>query len=204
MKKTIAICLYFLFTTSVFSAALTRVNIVDIKNSELDIILDLNLHDSSFTEYYSFQYNPGNDFDFFSGYSSFFLLNATSTLLTIKADNDTLFFALSSSSRPNTYLGFGISKSYAKQYVLTLVPAPASFLDLIKINGQQVMKGDISCDSGGEGASSCSTDSSPIGSAGCSVTCKDGYYACCDKDNICRCIKEGGSKKIIKASYNVY
>lgn len=43
------------------------------------------------------------------------------------------------------------------------------------------------CDSGGEGSSACSAESpGPFGS--CSVTCREGYYACCnDGSNKCKC-----------------
>lgn len=50
----------------------------------------------------------------------------------------------------------------------------------------------ITCTSGGPGASQCAVHSG-IGPAenGCEVTCKNGYYACCDDGRtICKCVKE--------------
>lgn len=48
------------------------------------------------------------------------------------------------------------------------------------------------CDSGGEGANSCSTQSSS--GTGCSVSCGSGYYACCNQTAIgpddCHCNKK--------------
>lgn len=49
----------------------------------------------------------------------------------------------------------------------------------------------ISCTSGGPGSSHCAVNSGvgPI-SNGCEVTCKSGYYACCDDGRtICKCVK---------------
>ncbi len=47
--------------------------------------------------------------------------------------------------------------------------------------------GSTTCTSGGVGSTGCSVD-------GCSVTCRDGYYACCKENNLltdtCKCIKE--------------
>jgi hypothetical protein len=44
-----------------------------------------------------------------------------------------------------------------------------------------------SCHSGGDGASSCSLGFSILG---CSVTCQDGYEACCSLWYGCKCIKK--------------
>jgi hypothetical protein len=48
--------------------------------------------------------------------------------------------------------------------------------------------GSVNCTSGGPGASECSIGEWP--SISCSVTCKSGYYACCDsKTTKCFCVK---------------
>jgi hypothetical protein len=48
------------------------------------------------------------------------------------------------------------------------------------------------CTSGGEGASSCSiSDPNFIGGTACSVTCEQGYYACCKTSTTtCTCVKK--------------
>lgn len=46
------------------------------------------------------------------------------------------------------------------------------------------------CWAGGPGSSAC-TYTFPVGGGGCSVTCNDGWYSCCDSGG-CRCIENGG------------
>jgi len=65
---------------------------------------------------------------------------------------------------------------------------------LVQVNVEALTSGeDHHCYSGGEGSSACSIDAGIeiLGcgvSSACSVSCKDGYYACCGIG--CRCIKE--------------
>ncbi|HAA14207.1 MAG TPA: hypothetical protein DCE41_21940 [Cytophagales bacterium] len=51
--------------------------------------------------------------------------------------------------------------------------------------------GDENCPSGGEGATSCSAS---VGDVSCSISCKNGYYACCSdgpgNSVSCKCVKE--------------
>lgn len=49
------------------------------------------------------------------------------------------------------------------------------------------------CQSGGRGATSCSITENigPIEQS-CTVTCGQGYYACCKENVICQCVSEGG------------
>ncbi|MDX1627474.1 MAG: hypothetical protein R3345_02175 [Fulvivirga sp.] len=56
-------------------------------------------------------------------------------------------------------------------------------------NNRQTAKVLSDCTSGGEGSSSCSIDE-PFNS--CSVTCREGYYACCDSSTTtCTCVESG-------------
>ncbi len=57
----------------------------------------------------------------------------------------------------------------------------------VPINGSMPV-----CTAGGEGASSCMYAWASQGGGSCSVTCRDGYYACCGWQN-CSCEKEEGS-----------
>jgi hypothetical protein len=56
-----------------------------------------------------------------------------------------------------------------------------------------------SCDVGGPGSSSCSYESCSVGFCEkCSVTCTDGYYACCGYDSLsadvyCKCVEDSNS-----------
>lgn len=49
------------------------------------------------------------------------------------------------------------------------------------------LSGTFWCGTGGTGTSGCSVD---LWILGCSVTCSDGYYACCSMLLGCRCYKE--------------
>ncbi|MEH0007561.1 MAG: hypothetical protein V6Z82_02430 [Flavobacteriales bacterium] len=53
-----------------------------------------------------------------------------------------------------------------------------------------------SCDSGGAGATSCSSWSGSMG--GCSISCGGGYYACCSSgfSNSCRCCPSGSASTV--------
>jgi hypothetical protein len=49
--------------------------------------------------------------------------------------------------------------------------------------------GNETCTSGGQGSSSCSV--TEVFGLSCTVSCRDGYYACCNSSNTtCKCIKE--------------
>ena len=63
--------------------------------------------------------------------------------------------------------------------------------NLDSANGKRV---DGECTSGGPGASTCSI--TEVFGIKCSVTCRDGYYACCKSSTTtCVCVKEGGGSK---------
>lgn len=71
---------------------------------------------------------------------------------------------------------YGISKRFSGEKELSIA---------------QMKFGGITCHSGGEGASECSAESGSPMSGNCSVSCRNGYYACCDDTrNECKCIKE--------------
>jgi hypothetical protein len=199
MKRFLTLMTLIVCITGYNAFGQSQVSILDFKGQELDILLNIN--DNQFNEYLTFQYENLN-FDFLSQYSDFTLLSKSKETIVIKCDRDTLILSIIPGR--SQYLGFGITDSKADNYTLTLNPSPACIIDLISVNGHQIPFGSITCDSGGEGSSGCSTESSTIGSASCSVTCRDGYYACCDKDNICRCIKIGAAKTFKRVSYVYY
>lgn len=59
--------------------------------------------------------------------------------------------------------------------------------ELASYSGDLIDDDEVVCASGGEGASQCG-----IGVAGmeCTITCRDGYYACCNVLGGCQCVKE--------------
>ena len=56
-----------------------------------------------------------------------------------------------------------------------------------------LLKEEAGCWAGGEGSTGCSLEggAGPIG-AGCSVTCGEGYYSCCNPTSGCQCESGGG------------
>lgn len=86
----------------------------------------------------------------------------------------------------NPILGYGLAK-WKSQWEF-----PISEEDFIVMCN---LSQNTSCDSGGEGASSCMVNCGGQGGS-CSVTCNRGYYACCNcgtssEEAECYCIKEG-------------
>ncbi len=96
---------------------------------------------------------------------------------------------------------YGISKQYGLFRLTTnyfenvsnifdiLVSVPFSDLPLSEYGSE------LDCTSGGPGATECSVDSSIASVAtGCSVSCSDGFYACCDSStSVCKCVEDAES-----------
>ncbi|HJZ40037.1 MAG TPA: hypothetical protein VJ203_06705 [Bacteroidales bacterium] len=94
----------------------------------------------------------------------------------------------------NILLGYSISSHQRVIEVPDELPSIRSIYDLftdLNISETAIDTHDLkgtNCSSGGPGSSSCSIEDVW---SGCSVSCKDGYYACCESGkNVCRCVKE--------------
>lgn len=96
----------------------------------------------------------------------------------------------------SSHLGYGFSKTKGEWVIDTGIEQASAFDYLGEFNrANSISKlpggGSETCTSGGPGATSCSIGDTigPIGTS-CSVTCSDGYYACCKTSNTtCKCIK---------------
>jgi len=97
----------------------------------------------------------------------------------------------------SSHLGYGFSQIKGEWGMETRNEQASAFDYLGKFNKANSSAklpgggGGASCTSGGPGATSCSIGDTigPIGTS-CSVTCSDGYYACCKTSNTtCKCVK---------------
>lgn len=97
----------------------------------------------------------------------------------------------SSNPLPSTVVGFGLSQAVGWDVTLPVAAPTAS--DYLGLAALATM--DARCDSGGEGADSCGND---CGSRSCWVSCRAGYYACCNCSGLgtpkCKCVKEEPSQ----------
>ena len=204
MKKIILLAVLVLstfFTNAVFAIG-QKVDIVDINNNELLFIVNRNAQ-NTFTEYFVFQYATTN-FSFLSQKTTFSLVSYTNTSITIQCDNEQLTFSVAEGTNTATqYYGYGVSK---RNGIFSLnTPEIGTIFDVINISamtggGPVTTVGGLTCHSGGPGSTSCSATSGSAGtisSGSCEVSCKAGFYACCDASKIeCRCVKETASSGI--------
>lgn len=150
----------------------------------------INVNNGKFKELYALQYQQQN-FNFLKSHHHFKLLSANKYEIVIGTQQGILHFT--KNDMPNAYNGYGI---YHMKNDFTLnVISNGNFDDVIKtpklFNAPSSQT--MNCTSGGVGANECSISSgTALSTVSCSVSCKDGYYACCD-DNIgkCKCIKSG-------------
>lgn len=193
MKNIIAL---FIVTTLIFckntnaQSINNKITIIDIQGQELLFLV--NVTNGKFKELYALQYQQQN-FNFLNTHHQFNLLSANENDIVISTETSVLHFT--KNELPNAYNGFGIY--HMKNDFSLNVISNGNFDDVIK--APKLMNAPSShpttCTSGGVGASDCSVSSgTALSTVSCSVSCKDGYYACCD-DNIgkCKCIKSGSN-----------
>ena len=165
------------------------VRIIDIKGSEIGILIDVKDNDS-FKEYFLFQYTDC-DFSMLKASKNLTLIRSTKDEIVVEGDDK--IFELRIEGIPNnfnTFKGYGLSRKNGN-FKLYKNSNATQVRDLILSDNQVFKKMD--CHSGGKGASECSATPSSlnVGAASCSVKCNAGYYACCD-DSVgeCKCIGE--------------
>lgn len=190
MKNLIVILLLLLtlFKNINVQSTPNKITIIDIKGHELLFLLNVN--DGKFNELYALQYQNQN-FDFLVSHNNFKLISSNKNEIVISSESSIFHFTKNELS--NAYNGYGIYHM-TNDFTLNIV-ANGNFDDLIKVpklmNAPSTQS--MTCTSGGVGANECSISSgTALSTVSCSVSCKDGYYACCD-DNIgkCKCIKSG-------------
>ena len=200
MKKIIlglALMLGILFSNDTLARG-QKVDIVDISNNELLFIVNRSTQ-NTFTQYFVFQYEATN-FSFLSQKTTFSLVSYTNSSITIQCDNEQLtFWSGEGTSTFTQYYGYGFSKR-SGIFSLNAIPETGTIFDVINISammsggGPVTTKSGLTCHSGGPGSVSCSVTSGSAGtisSGSCEVTCKAGFYACCDASKVeCRCVKE--------------
>lgn len=123
-----------------------------------------------------------------------------------KTKNDTFYFAVEKPEEKLIKSGFGLSFDKENQnYGIGIVQSHFSkeikternnFYEELKKSSKlseyltSIFGTASDCQNGGYGSSSCS-----MGNGGCSVSCINGYYACCNPGN-CECIERSGTKPI--------
>ena len=176
------------------------VKLIDIKGSELAIIINID-KENSFSEFFLFQYE-NIDLAKVLESKEIYLQDFGEDYVRLNTGSETLLFTLDSNLKGEkdiVYEGYGISHRKAN-YTLEIVDNPITISDDLLIDGKR--PSNVSnCTSGGVGSTECSIDSSPIvGGGSCSVKCGKGYYSCCDDTrNSCSCKAE---KKSISTAKN--
>lgn len=94
------------------------------------------------------------------------------------------------------FQGFGMSRRTGAWEVALDEAAGASMASLLPACAPPP-SGEVSaagtCDSGGEGSTSCSTSCATVSGGSCSTSCGGGYYSCCNKGSCsCTCVASGG------------
>lgn len=138
----------------------------------------------------------------FALFESAMLVNAGNTLLFIAVDNDDNHSLLNQirareqATKVVPIWAYGLSThkgSWATSIRADDVSAHNALIEYSKNRTERgkvpPVGGEPNCTSGGTGSSSCSI--TELFGMSCSVTCDDGYYACCDsKTTTCKCVKK--------------
>jgi hypothetical protein len=163
------------------SATSTEIDVKFHHNHTNELLITLNQKNNEFKNYFIVQSETRFKRDLFINDSYSIVLNSNNLILSnnsrhiIFTLNDEKLNNYNNNKTTNYISVYGISKRFSGDVVLNL-------------DEKNKRQGELTCHSGGEGASECSSESgSPLG-GNCSVSCREGYYACCDDTkNECKC-----------------
>ncbi|RWX02614.1 hypothetical protein [Flavobacterium cerinum] len=176
------------------SLTANQVVLADIPGVEIAIIPNFK-KDSSFEEYYVFQYNldTPNFFDV-SAVKEVTLIEVNSSLIKLKIDSEIVVLTIDSNyvnANETIFYGYGLSHKKATKYSLVNRGLPIKDLSEVIAVNDKILNPLITCRSGGKGSVECRSGSSVVSvSMSCSVKCYTGYFACCDDTvNKCKCVE---------------
>lgn len=186
------------------------VYIVDLPGSELAFFVDYDSNTKEFDKYYLFQYDaPSSLFDV-SKVLNTELIEFNSTNLKVLVENTVYVFTVDDNYQGNTgeaiFYGVGLSERFKEEIPFKFIDQGNdinNIIEVVQTNGLSVTSA-TTCDSGGPGSSGCSTSSVLGGGILCSVTCNQGYYACCSQGGECKCNPTAsgagkGPRKVVRA-----
>ena len=171
-----------------------KATIFDTAGKELVIAVDIQ-KDNSFENLFILQYNEIENTAVLQN-KEFNVLHIDKRKIKLRSEDVTYIFTINDDevgTNEIAFRGYGLSHRKGKFTLILNSQPPTHIGDLILIDNQSIPETERKCYSGGEGASECSVKPSSlsVGKAECSVTCKTGYYACCnDVAGECGCVKE--------------
>lgn len=108
--------------------------------------------------------------------------------LIISFNNTIKTYTIADIKGDGVFNGFGLAHRVGK-FILHDIQNQKSIFEIITVVGTNSTSRTLNCHSGGTGSNSCSIESPIIGGS-CSVSCNEGYYACCDQSkNECGCVE---------------